>query len=47
MTWYDMIKEQWNWGCYTSRDQLDVYVNVGWITAEQADEIAGVKTATN
>ena len=46
MTWYDMIKEQWSWGCYTSRDQLDVYVSVGWITAEQADEIAGVKTVT-
>lgn len=42
MSWYDIIKEQWSWGCYTSRDQLQVYVNCGWITADQADEIAGV-----
>lgn len=41
-TWYEIIKEQWDWGCYTSRDQLDIYVNCGWITADQADEIAGV-----
>lgn len=40
MDWYDVIKEQWEWGCYTDRSQLDVYVNAGWITAEQADEIA-------
>lgn len=42
MSWYDVIKEQWDWGCYTSRDQLQVYVNCGWITADQADKIAGV-----
>ena len=41
-TWYEIIKEQWSWGCYTSRDQLQIYVNCGWITADQADEIAGV-----
>lgn len=39
---YDCIRDQWNWGCYTSRDQLDVYVNAGWITADQADQIAQV-----
>lgn len=42
VTWYEIIKEQWSWGCYTSRDQLQIYVNCGWITADQADEIAGV-----
>lgn len=42
VNWYEMIKEQWDWGCYTSRGQLDIYVNCGWITADQADEIAGV-----
>lgn len=41
-TWYEIIKEQWDWGCYTLRDQLQVYVNCGWITADQADEIAQV-----
>lgn len=42
MTWYEIIKEQWSWGCYTSREQLDIYVNCGWITTDQADEIAQV-----
>lgn len=40
--WYTIIKQQWDWGCYTDRSQLDVYVAAGWITADQADEIAGV-----
>lgn len=43
MTWYQSIKNMWNWGCYTSREQLQVFVNSGWITAEQADEIAAGK----
>lgn len=42
MNWFTIIQEQWNWGCYTSREQLDVYVNAGWITADQADQIAQV-----
>lgn len=47
MSWFTIIQEQWNWGCYTSRDQLQVYVNCGWITSQQADEISGVKSNTS
>lgn len=46
MSWYEIIKEQWSWGCYTSRSQLQPYVNCGWITSQQADEIAGVKSSS-
>lgn len=42
MSWYEILKVQWAWGYYTDRSQLDVYVDAGWITADQADEIAGV-----
>ena len=40
MSWYEILKVQWAWGYYTDRSQLDVYVDAGWITADQADEIA-------
>lgn len=39
MTMYDCIKEQWQWGCYTDPSQLDIYVQVGWITEAQKEEI--------
>lgn len=37
---FEMIKTQWSWGVYKSVDDLQVYVNAGWITAEQAKTIA-------
>lgn len=46
ISWYEIIKEQWSWGCYTSRSQLQPYVNCGWITSQQADEIADVKSSS-
>lgn len=39
MSMYDCIKEQWQWGCYTDPSQLDIYVQVGWITEAQKEEI--------
>lgn len=46
LNWYDVIKDQWSWGVYASRSDLDIYVKAGWITSDQADEIAGVNTNT-
>ena len=43
---FEIIKEQWNEGCYSSASDLDVYVQAGWITQEQEDEIVG-KTSTS
>ena len=36
---YEIIKEQWDEGCYSKASDLDVYVQAGWITKEQEDEI--------
>lgn len=38
--WYEIIKEQWSWGAYKSVDDLQIYVNAGWITQAQAEDIA-------
>lgn len=43
MTMYDVIKQQWEWGCYTDPSQLDIYVQVGYITEEQKEEIVKPK----
>lgn len=42
---FDIIKTQWDEGCYSKASDLDVYVEAGWITKEQEDEITGVKKA--
>ncbi|MGX5377559.1 XkdX family protein [Ligilactobacillus sp. LYQ135] len=39
MSWYEIIKQQWQLGCYDDPSQLDIYVQVGWITEEQKEEI--------
>lgn len=39
MSWYEIIKQQWEWGCYTDPSQLDIYVQAGWITEEEKQEI--------
>lgn len=46
MTMYDVIKMQWNAGCYTDKSQLQIFVDVGYITQEQLDEITAPKSAT-
>ena len=45
---YEVIKSCYDAGCYT-KDDLKLFISVGWITQEQADEIDGIKatTATN
>ena len=40
---FEIIKEQWNEGCYSSASDLDIYVQAGWITKEQEDEITAPK----
>lgn len=54
MTMYDIIKTQWDEGCYSKASDLDVYVEAGWITKDQENQITGVgkntlsdKTVTN
>lgn len=42
---YDVIKSQWNDGCYSKASDLDIYVQAGWITKDQEAEITGVKKA--
>ena len=46
MTMYDIIKTQWNEGCYSKASDLDIYVQAGWITKEQEDEITGATSTT-
>lgn len=40
---YDVIKMQWNAGCYTDKSQLQIFVDVGYITQEQLEEITNPK----
>lgn len=46
MTMYDVIKTQWDEGCYSKASDLDVYVEAGWITKDQENQITGVKKET-
>ena len=39
---FEIIKEQWDEGCYAKASDLDVYVQAGWITKEQ-EEITAPK----
>lgn len=41
---FDLIKQCYDTGYYT-KDNLDLFVNVGWITKDQEAEILG-QTAT-
>lgn len=44
---FDLIKQCYNSGCYTKAN-LDLFVNVGWITKDQETEIIGpTANATN
>lgn len=43
---FEIIKEQWDEGCYSQASDLDVYVQAGWITKEQEQEITAPKAPT-
>ena len=43
---FEIIKEQWQEGCYSSASDLDIYVQAGWITQAQEDEIVGKTSAS-
>ena len=42
--WYELIKRYYMMGLYTESD-LDVFVQVSWITEEQKQEIIASKNA--
>ena len=42
--WYDLIKRYYMMGLYTESD-LDLFVQVSWITVEQKQEIIASKNA--
>lgn len=42
--WYKLIKEYYLMGLYTKED-LDLFVKVNWITEEQKEEIIASKVA--
>ena len=42
--WYELIKKYYMMGLYTESD-LDLFVQVSWITAEQKQEIIESKNA--
>lgn len=39
---YELIKQCYDSGCYQKTD-LNIFVNVGWITTEQMNEIISEK----
>ncbi|AQS09697.1 hypothetical protein CLOBY_18280 [Clostridium saccharobutylicum] len=43
--WYEIIKQYYRLGLYTSSD-LDVFVQAKWITEDEKAEIIGNKTQT-
>lgn len=44
--WYSLIKQYYIMGLYTD-ENLDLFVSINWITAEQETEIKAAKTSVS